>query len=252
MVLYSTYIDKLIQAPCPFCGYNGPEYWQKGTHASACPYYVAGGREERIDMLIPFIINIVKQYMEMVLIKEQEDQEIINQGKKQGLGFHSKKPEMGKLFVLYDGRAKTGEDVDQSPASVYVTAGTEEEARIDGEDPAWQDGIWIEYQTLGNQLINGKLRWDLPPANKEEEVTIEPDGVLFILYDGRAKLGNADDASVFVTAGTVEEAKKLGLDESWHDGIWYEWKTIGDKLIDGKPRWDLPPANKGVKHGAKK
>lgn len=74
------------------------------------------------------------------------------------------RPEVEKLYVLYDGRAKILGDTDR--ASVYVTASSEQEARKDGQDPAWQDGIWYEYDCKGNELINEKPRWDLPP-NKE-------------------------------------------------------------------------------------
>ena len=69
-----------------------------------------------------------------------------------------------KLFVLYDGRAKT---LPADDACVYVTASSEAEARRDGKDSAWQDGIWYEYDVNENdELINQKVRWDLPPNEK--------------------------------------------------------------------------------------
>ena len=68
---------------------------------------------------------------------------------------------MEKLFVLYDGRAKSG---NTDRASVFVTASSEKEAQQDGRDPAWQDGIWYEYDCLPNGVItNGRPRWDIAP-----------------------------------------------------------------------------------------
>lgn len=58
--------------------------------------------------------------------------------------------------------------------------------------------------------------------------------MLFILYDGRAKSGNIDEADALDTADTEQEARQSGL-TMWEgmDAIWYE---NGEK-----PRWDLPP-----------
>lgn len=36
-----------LEAPCAFCGYNGPNYWQKGTHAVHCPWSNIGGAADR-------------------------------------------------------------------------------------------------------------------------------------------------------------------------------------------------------------
>ena len=69
-----------------------------------------------------------------------------------------------KVFILYDGRAKLG---NTDEASVYTVANSEAEARGEGNDDAWQDGIWYEYDAKGNDLINEKARFDLPPACKE-------------------------------------------------------------------------------------
>ena len=74
----------------------------------------------------------------------------------------------GKLFVLYDGRAKGG---DTDEASVYVSAVTEAEARRDGKHyKNFQDGIWYQYDSdeKGN-LSNERPRWDLPPTSKGEK-----------------------------------------------------------------------------------
>lgn len=68
---------------------------------------------------------------------------------------------MEKLFVLYDGRAKS--DIDD--ASIYVTASTEQEAIEDGKDSSWHDGVWYEYEVSGKALINEKHRPDIPPNN---------------------------------------------------------------------------------------
>lgn len=67
--------DHLLEAPCPFCGYDGPEYWQKRSHASACPYYVVGGYDERVELLKTFLVDIVKQYIKAVAEQERKEDE---------------------------------------------------------------------------------------------------------------------------------------------------------------------------------
>lgn len=39
--------EALLAAPCVFCGYNGPGYWQPITHRPECPWYHLGGGFER-------------------------------------------------------------------------------------------------------------------------------------------------------------------------------------------------------------
>jgi len=41
----------LLAAPCRWCGYNGPDYWQPGTHPESCPWHRVGGRVARRDLL---------------------------------------------------------------------------------------------------------------------------------------------------------------------------------------------------------
>ena len=36
-----------LEAPCVFCGYNGTDYWQAGTHNADCPIGEIGGRSDR-------------------------------------------------------------------------------------------------------------------------------------------------------------------------------------------------------------
>lgn len=147
--------DLLLKAPCVFCGYNGKEFYQERTHASACPYYSVGGLGQRKEMIVPFLIDIVKQYMVKVAEKDKpKDGKIV-----------------GKLFILYDGRAKTG---GYDAASVYVTAPSLGEAVKWGADESFHDGIWYEWDEWGEDgeitLINPVARWDLPPANKREDL----------------------------------------------------------------------------------
>ena len=68
---------------------------------------------------------------------------------------------------------------------------------------------------------------------------------IFLLYDGRAKLGDEDDANVMDVAHSEEEARESGeVDWGGHDAIWYEYDDPGEgkTIRDGKKRWDLPPA----------
>ena len=51
----------LLDAPCIFCGYNGPGYWQAGTHSLECPWHGIGGFDERKSMLRPVIRLLFSQ-----------------------------------------------------------------------------------------------------------------------------------------------------------------------------------------------
>ncbi len=66
---------------------------------------------------------------------------------------------------------------------------------------------------------------------------------LFLLYDGRAKMGEPEDATVMDTAHSEEEARRSG-EQDWveYDAIWYEDDVDGDRLINEEARWDIPPA----------
>lgn len=68
---------------------------------------------------------------------------------------------------------------------------------------------------------------------------------LFVLYDGRAKIGCPEDCEIFCVASSEEEAKQDGKDLFDNiDAIWFEYDVIGDKLFNGIPRYDLPPNQK--------
>lgn len=43
-------MSSLLDAPCIFCGYNGPDYWQIGSHNDDCPFYHTATIELRADM----------------------------------------------------------------------------------------------------------------------------------------------------------------------------------------------------------
>jgi hypothetical protein len=72
---------------------------------------------------------------------------------------------------------------------------------------------------------------------------VYPDRI-FILYDGRAKYGDTDDAICMDTAMSEEEAAELSQG-MWadHDAIWYETKLVGDQknplYEEVGPRHDL-------------
>ncbi len=71
---------------------------------------------------------------------------------------------------------------------------------------------------------------------------------VFVLYDGRAKYGPTDDASVYCVAGSEREAKEIGEeDEDFDDGIWAEC-DLNEKgeAVNERLRWDLPPAARQV------
>lgn len=39
----------ILDAPCVFCGYNGRDYWQVGTHDKDCIFHDFGGDANRAD-----------------------------------------------------------------------------------------------------------------------------------------------------------------------------------------------------------
>jgi hypothetical protein len=48
-------IERLLSAPCGFCGYNGPGYYQAHTHAPDCPFYEIGGKAEREQLFVELV-----------------------------------------------------------------------------------------------------------------------------------------------------------------------------------------------------
>jgi len=47
--------EALLDAPCSFCNYNGPGYYQAKTHSKSCVWYHVGGHDERIKYFIKAI-----------------------------------------------------------------------------------------------------------------------------------------------------------------------------------------------------
>jgi hypothetical protein len=64
-------------------------------------------------------------------------------------------------------------------------------------------------------------------------------GKCFVLYDGRAKSGDTDDAAVLITAHSEQEARHDGRHWSGYDAIWYEYDVVKGVAINEKPRWDI-------------
>jgi hypothetical protein len=50
-----------LKAPCVFCGYNGPRYWQSGTHHHLCPWYKRSGVHDRKNALREVIRALLVQ-----------------------------------------------------------------------------------------------------------------------------------------------------------------------------------------------
>ena len=50
----------LVEAPCVFCGYNGPNYWQAGSHDKNCPWHDVGGGYERMDLLREVVGKLIE------------------------------------------------------------------------------------------------------------------------------------------------------------------------------------------------
>lgn len=43
--------EKLLAAPCVFCGYNGPNYWQPNVHPEHCVFAKIGSASMREDLI---------------------------------------------------------------------------------------------------------------------------------------------------------------------------------------------------------
>lgn len=50
----------ILEAPCAFCGYSGPNYWQSMTHLPLCPWRRVGGDVERINRLRGVLKELVE------------------------------------------------------------------------------------------------------------------------------------------------------------------------------------------------
>lgn len=63
-----------------------------------------------------------------------------------------------KVFILYDGRAQSG---DTDDASVLCTASSEREAKRDSRTFYHVSAIWYEYDLINNEAVNEKRRGDI-------------------------------------------------------------------------------------------
>lgn len=63
---------------------------------------------------------------------------------------------------------------------------------------------------------------------------------LYVLYDGRARLGETDDATAYTTERSEEECLRTA-DTYGVDAIWYEYDEEGDQLVNETIRYDLSP-----------
>ena len=62
--------DSLLEAPCMFCGYSGPGYWQWESHFAGCPWRRIGGIYDRRTAL-PFIL----EYRDLLVRQQQANAE---------------------------------------------------------------------------------------------------------------------------------------------------------------------------------
>jgi len=44
-----------VEAPCKWCGYNGTNYWQEGSHPRHCPWHYVGGGDARETLFIAYM-----------------------------------------------------------------------------------------------------------------------------------------------------------------------------------------------------
>jgi hypothetical protein len=64
-------------------------------------------------------------------------------------------------------------------------------------------------------------------------------GKCFVLYDGRAKSGDTDNATALITAHSEREARRDSREWSGYDAIWYEYDIVNGEATNEKARWDI-------------
>jgi len=51
----------VLDAPCVFCGYDGPNYLQKGSHKKSCPFHDIKGHADRQKALRGIIKKLMRK-----------------------------------------------------------------------------------------------------------------------------------------------------------------------------------------------
>lgn len=54
-------VDRMLDAPCLWCGYNGKGYWQSGTHDEHCPWLHLASEDERLGQLLRIIEKLARR-----------------------------------------------------------------------------------------------------------------------------------------------------------------------------------------------
>ena len=64
---------------------------------------------------------------------------------------------------------------------------------------------------------------------------------MYLIYDGRARFGDTDDAVVYFAVGYSWEEAARSLVEDFPDGCIYSYREDGDVLVDEReePWWEL-------------
>lgn len=53
-------LAELLEGPCIFCKYNGPRYYEAGSHQQSCPWYQVAGIDTRYDRLAARLSRLLK------------------------------------------------------------------------------------------------------------------------------------------------------------------------------------------------
>ena len=62
IMIYDMYY--LLRPKCLFCDYNGPNFYQSGSHHKYCPFHDIAGVEARLDLIETFIRTAGKRMRE--------------------------------------------------------------------------------------------------------------------------------------------------------------------------------------------
>jgi hypothetical protein len=57
--------ERILEAPCIFCGYSGPNYFQARTHGDSCPWRQVGGMFERQSLIPEMLADLVQENLRL-------------------------------------------------------------------------------------------------------------------------------------------------------------------------------------------
>lgn len=75
-ITLGTAVERLLAAPCLFCGYSNELYFQKGTHGQDCPWRNIGGEAERV-VALPTVIGALAAALREARMERDDARELL-------------------------------------------------------------------------------------------------------------------------------------------------------------------------------